>query len=72
MRDVQRIQDIPGVIVHGRYDVVCPVQSAFDLHRAWSKAELRISAASGHSGFEAENIAALVEATDHFAARNPA
>ena len=68
LRDVHRIQDIPGVIVHGRYDVVCPVQSAWELHRAWPKGELRISAASGHSGFEAENIDALVAATDRFAA----
>ena len=68
LRDVHRIQDIPGVIVHGRYDVVCPVQSAWELHRAWPKSELRISAASGHSGFEAENIDALVAATDRFAA----
>ncbi len=72
LRDVHRIQDIPGVIVHGRYDVVCPVQSAFDLHTAWPKAELRVSPASGHSGFEAENIAALVEATDRFGAGSPA
>ena len=72
LRDVNRIQDIPGVIVHGRYDVVCPVQSAFDLHTAWPKAELRVSPASGHSGFEAENIAALVEATDRFGAGSPA
>ena len=68
LRDAHRIADIPGVIVHGRYDVVCPIQSAFDLHAAWPRSELVVSAASGHSGFEAENIAALVEATDRFAA----
>ena len=67
LRDAHRIQDVPGVIVHGRYDVVCPIQSAFDLHDAWPKSELIVSAASGHSGFEAGNIAALVEATDRFA-----
>ncbi len=67
LRDAHRIKDIPGVIVHGRYDVVCPVQSAFDLHKAWPKAELSISAASGHSAFEAENVDALVAATDRFA-----
>ena len=68
LRDAHRIADIPGVIVHGRYDVVCPIQSAFDLHKVWPKAELVVSAASGHSAFEAENIAALVAATDRFAA----
>ena len=40
LRDAHRIKDIPGVIVHGRYDVVCPIQSAFDLHKAWPKAKL--------------------------------
>mgnify|MGYP000984579032 FL=1 len=67
LRDIGRIQDIPGVIVHGRYDVVCPVANAWELHKAWPKAELVISAASGHSGFEAENVDALVAATDRFA-----
>ena len=67
LRDVGRIRDIPGVIVHGRYDVVCPIANAWDLHKAWPKAELVISAASGHSGFEAENVDALVAATDRFA-----
>jgi len=71
LRDVHRIRDIPGVIVHGRYDVVCPVQSAWDLHQAWPKADLRISPVSGHSGFEAETVDALVEATDRFAAGAP-
>lgn len=67
LRDAHKIAHIPGVIVHGRYDVVCPVQSAFDLHKLWPKAELLVSPNSGHSMFEAENTAALVEATDKFA-----
>lgn len=67
LRDVQRIADIPGVIVHGRYDVVCPVANAWDLHKAWPKAELMISPTAGHSAFEEENIDALVRATDKFA-----
>ena len=67
LRDAHRIADIPGVIVHGRYDVVCPIQNAFDLHKAWPKAELLVSAGSGHSAFEAENVDALVRATDRFA-----
>jgi proline iminopeptidase len=68
LRDAHRIAGIPGVIVHGRYDVVCPVQNAFDLHAAWPKAELLVSPTAGHSAFEAENASALVEATDRFAA----
>ena len=67
LRDAGRIADIPGVIVHGRYDVVCPVANAWDLHKAWPKAELVITQASGHSAFEAENVDALVQATDRFA-----
>ncbi|GAA4870600.1 prolyl aminopeptidase [Luteimonas vadosa] len=67
LRDAERIADIPGVIVHGRYDVVCPLQNAWDLHQAWPKAELRITPTAGHSAFEAENVNALVEATDRFA-----
>ena len=67
LRDAYRMVDIPGVIVHGRYDVVCPVQSAFDLHQVWPKAELVVTPASGHSAFEAENVDALVRATDRFA-----
>jgi len=67
LRDAHRIAGIPGVIVHGRYDVVCPVQNAWDLHRAWPIADLMISPTSGHSAFELENIDALVQATDRFA-----
>jgi proline iminopeptidase len=67
LRDAHRIADIPGVIVHGRYDVVCPIASAWDLHKAWPKATLRISPTSGHSAFEEENIDALIRATDGFA-----
>ncbi|WP_058835429.1 prolyl aminopeptidase [Luteimonas abyssi] len=67
LRDVYRIVDIPGVIVHGRYDVVCPAQNAWDLHKAWPKSDLVITPASGHSAFEPENVDALVQATDRFA-----
>ena len=67
LRDAHRIADIPGVIVHGRYDVVCPMANAWDLHKAWPKAELVISPVSGHSAFEAEHVDALVTATDRFA-----
>lgn len=66
LRDADKIRHIPGVIVHGRYDVVCPVQNAIDLHAVWPEAKLVISPASGHAAFEAENTSALVEATDAF------
>src|SRR5690606_25548086 len=67
LRDAPKIADIPGVIVPGRYDVVCPIHNAWDLHKAWPKAELMISPASGHSAFEPENVDARVRATDGFA-----
>ena len=67
LRDAHRIKDVPGVIVHGRYDVVCPIANAWDLHKAWPRAKLEISAASGHSAFEPENVDALVRAADGFA-----
>ncbi|MFL5353575.1 prolyl aminopeptidase [Archangium sp.] len=67
--NVGRIRHIPAVIVQGRYDVVCPMQSAWELHRAWPEAQLRIIPDSGHSAFEVATLSALVEATDGFAAR---
>jgi proline iminopeptidase len=67
LADVPRIRHIPAVIVQGRYDVVCPMRSAWDLHRAWPEAQLQIIDAAGHSAFEGGNTHALVAATDAFA-----
>jgi proline iminopeptidase len=67
--DVGRIRRIPAVIVQGRYDVCCPVRSAWDLHKAWPKADLRIVADAGHSSLEPSITHELVRATDAFAAR---
>lgn len=66
LRDIDVIRHIPGVIVHGRYDVICPFKNAWDLHRAWPEARLVISQTSGHSANEIDNTAALVKATDRF------
>ncbi len=66
LRDAHRLKGIPGVIVHGRYDVVCPIANAWDLHKVWPEAKLVISPTSGHSAFEAENASALIEATDSY------
>jgi len=66
LRDAHRLHGIPGVIVHGRYDVVCPMQNAWELHKAWPESKLMISPNSGHSAFEAENTDALVQTTDSF------
>lgn len=64
--DVDRIRHIPAVIVQGRYDVVCPMQTAWRLHRAWPEADFRIAADAGHSAFEPGTVHELVSATDRF------
>jgi proline iminopeptidase len=62
------LRGIPGVIVHGRYDVVCPVKNAFDLHKAWPEAQLHVVPDAGHSAFEPGIQDKLLEATDAFKA----
>lgn len=69
--DVPKIRHIPAVIVQGRYDVVCPMKSAWDLHRAWPEAQLHIVPDAGHSAFEPGIIDQLVRATRKFAQRKP-
>ena len=69
LRDAPRLAGIPGVIVHGRYDVVCPVENAWQLHQAWPDSILRIIGDAGHSASEPSTINALVQATDDFAER---
>jgi proline iminopeptidase len=69
LEDVPRIRHIPAVIVQGRYDVVCPMESAWALHRAWPEADFRIIPDAGHSAYEPGNTSALIEATDRFRGR---
>ena len=64
---VDKIRPIPCVIVQGRYDVVCPPTTAWDLHRAWPEADFKLIANAGHSAFDPANAAALIEATNRFA-----
>lgn len=66
LRQVDRIRHIPGVIVQGRYDVVCPATTAWDLHRAWPEARFVMVQEAGHSATEPGISSALVEATDEF------
>jgi proline iminopeptidase len=66
LRNVDKIRHIPAVIVQGRYDVVCPLRSAWDLHRAWPEADFRVVADAGHSAFEVGITDELVRATDRF------
>ena len=62
--NVGRLRKIPGVIVQGRYDAVCPIISADDLHRAWPEAEYIIVPDAGHSAWEAGICAELVRAME--------
>ncbi len=67
LQDAHKLADIPGVIVHGRYDIVCPIEQAYALHRVWPRAEFIVAPRSGHSATEAEIVDALVRATQKFA-----
>ncbi len=64
LRDSHRLKTIPGVIVHGRYDMVCPLDSAWALHQAWPEAEFDIIPDAGHSASEPGIVDALVGATN--------
>lgn len=65
--NIDHIRKIPAVIVQGRYDVVCPMMSAWELHRAWPEAEFIVVADAGHSMSEPGIRTCLIEATDKFA-----
>ncbi len=69
LRDAHRLRDIPGVMVHGRYDVVCPLESAWELHQAWPQAEFKIIPGAGHAASEPGIVDALVCATRDMARR---
>ena len=64
--NIDKIRKIPGVIVNGRYDVVCPMESAWALHRAWPEADIRIAEDAGHAAHEPGILHELIEATDRF------
>ena len=67
LRNVDQIRQIPAVIVQGRYDVVCPMISAWELHQAWPEAEFIVVPDAGHSVTEPGITDALIKATDRFA-----
>lgn len=66
MQGVTQIRHLPTVIIHGRYDVICPPKIAYQLHQAWPEAKLQMIDAAGHSAFEPGISAALVAATEQF------
>lgn len=67
LANAHQLRGIPGVIVQGRYDIVCPMRSAWDLHRAWPEAEFHVVADAGHAASEPGILSRLIEATERFA-----
>jgi proline iminopeptidase len=66
LENISLIHKIPCIIVNGRYDIVCPITSAWELHKAWPESKLVIVPDSGHSAFEKGMIDALIQASDEF------
>lgn len=66
IENIQAIRNIPCILIQGRYDIPCPMKSAWELHRAWPEAELLIIPDAGHASTEPGILDALIRATDHF------
>lgn len=67
IENIDAIRDIPCYIVQGRYDIPCPILSAWELHRAWPEANFTVITDAGHSATEPGILDALIKATDSFA-----
>ena len=66
LANAAKLKTVPGIIVQGRYDIVCPAVSADDLHQAWPQAAYEVIADAGHSAFEPGIRSRLVAATETF------
>lgn len=66
LENVHKIHAIPGHIVHGRYDLVCPIENAWDLHKSWPKSQLHIIPDAGHAVMEKGIRSRLVQIMDDF------
>lgn len=69
IEDIEKIRHIPAYLVHGRYDVICPVEQAWELSSAWPEAQLSIIADAGHAVVEPGISHALINATRSLSAR---
>ncbi|MFC3165152.1 prolyl aminopeptidase [Ciceribacter thiooxidans] len=69
LRDAVKLRDIPGVIIHGRYDMPCPAKYAWQLHKAWPKADFHLIEGAGHAYLEPGILDQLIRATDRFAGK---
>jgi proline iminopeptidase len=67
IQNAQQLENIPGILVHGRYDMVCPLENAYDLHKVWPKSRLEIIRDAGHSAYEPGITHALISATNEVA-----
>ena len=69
LKNMGRIAHLPGIIIHGRYDMVCPLDNAYELYQSWSEAELDVVREAGHSQFENSIIDATIKAARSMAKR---
>ena len=67
IKGIEKIRHIPAKIIQGRYDVVCPMETAYEVYKEWPEATLEIAKSPGHSAFEKEIIHLLISATNEFA-----
>lgn len=67
IRQVDKLRELPAVLIHGRYDMICKPAAALELAKHWPELNLQITPGAGHSAFEASNIDALIKATDQLA-----
>jgi len=63
LNNIEAIRNIPTILIHGRYDIVCPIQQTWELHQVWPEAELNIVSLAGHAAGEPALIHALITAT---------
>jgi proline iminopeptidase len=70
LRDAHRLADIPGTIVHGRYDMPCPAKYAWALHKAWPRADFHLIEGAGHAYSEPGILDRLIRATDRYAGKS--
>jgi len=64
LKNINNILNIKGYIIQGRYDAICPIESAYDLADSWPNANIRIIEAAGHSSLEKPIQNALIETTE--------
>ena len=67
LNNMSKISHIPGIIIQGRYDIICPMESAWDLHKLWQHSTLEIIDDAGHAASEPGIMSALVQACDDMA-----